>query len=71
MARLDPFTLRRITRFIEEFRKAQGVLPTLKDFEASGLDRAAIDQAEREGAVEKLYVTLTNGTIVKGYKVKA
>ena len=67
---LDPFTARRITRFIEEHRRAQGQLPTLKDFENQGIPRATVDQAVRENLLEQLYINLTNGPMVKGYKVK-
>ena len=68
MARPDPFTLRRIHKLIEEHRARTGALPTLQDFEKSGIPREAVDAAVRAGELERLYVTLTNGTIVKGYK---
>ena len=70
MAKLDPFTRRRLVAFIESFRQG-GQLPTLKDFEAAGIDRATVDAAVRDNAISQFYVTLTNGTIVKGYKVKS
>ncbi len=69
MSRIDPFTERRLVRFVEEHRRKSGVLPTLQDFEASGFPRTQIDQAVRQKVLEQLYVTLTSGTIVKGYKV--
>jgi hypothetical protein len=68
---MDVFTGKRITRFIEEFRKAGGTLPTLKDFEAAGFPKDLIDTAVRKNLIELFYVTLTNGTIVKGYKIKS
>jgi hypothetical protein len=67
---VDAFTSKRITRFIEDFRKTGGTLPTLKDFESAGLPKDLIDQAVRKNLIELFYVTLTNGTIVKGYKIK-
>lgn len=67
---LDPFTSKRITRFIEDHRKASGSLPTLKDFETAGFARKLIDQAVRKDLIEQFYVMLTNGTVVKGYKIK-
>jgi hypothetical protein len=70
MARPDPFTLRRIHKLIEDHRAKTGVLPTLQDFEKGGIAREVIDAAVRAGELEQLYVTLTNGTIVKGYKVR-
>jgi hypothetical protein len=69
MSRIDPFTERRLIRFVEEHRRKSGVLPTLQDFEAAGFPRTQIDQAVRQKVLEQLYVTLTSGTIVKGYKV--
>jgi hypothetical protein len=67
---MDPFTSKRITRFIEDFRRNSGALPTLKDFEAAGFARELIDTAVKKNIIELFYVTLTNGTIVKGYKIK-
>jgi len=70
MAALDLFTQKRLTRFIEEFRRQSGALPTLQDFERAGLARETVDLAVRQKVLEQFYVTLTNGTIVKGYKVR-
>jgi hypothetical protein len=67
---IDPFTKKRIVRFIEEFRTRMGHMPSLTDFEASYIDHTVVDRAVRDGLLEQLYVTLTNGTVVKGYKVK-
>lgn len=69
MAKVDPFTQRRLTQFIETYRRDSGQLPTLQAFEKAGFARELVDRAERDGVIEKFYVTLTNGTIVKGYKV--
>jgi hypothetical protein len=68
MAAIDAFTRKRLERFIEDFRKG-GQLPTLQDFAKAGFAEELVDRAERAKMVEKFYVTLTNGTIVKGYKV--
>lgn len=67
----DPFTLKRIERFIEKHRTASGQLPSLQDFETGGFARELIKEAERGGAIVEFYVTLTNGTVVKGYKIKS
>lgn len=67
--KIDPFTRRRLVRFIEDFRASQGQLPTLKDLEQNGFDGACVKQALKEKAIEEFYVTLTSGTIVKGYKL--
>lgn len=66
---LDPFTKRRLENFIRGHREAQGQLPTLKDLEAAGFSEDLIDRAVRERILELFYVTLTNGMIVKGYKL--
>lgn len=70
MARLDPFTTRRIIKFIEDHRARSGQLPTLKNFEENGFARELVENAVKEDLIEQFYVTLTNGTVVKGYKIK-
>ncbi len=69
MKPLDPFTRKRIQKFIEEFRSASGQLPTLKSLEEGGFSKEVVDRAIDEKTIEQFYVTLTNGTIVKGYKL--
>jgi hypothetical protein len=66
---MDPFTARRLTRFVQDHRQRTGQLPTLKDFEEQGVDRKTVDQAVREKVLAQFYVTLTNGTVLKGYRV--
>jgi hypothetical protein len=67
---LDLFTGKRLLKFIENFRGAQGELPTLNDLEGQGFTKTIVDQAIKENLIEKFYVTLTNGTVVKGFKIK-
>jgi hypothetical protein len=69
MAKLDPFTRKRITRFVEDHRAKSGQLPTFADFEKAGFEKSLVKEAERAKLIEELYVTLTNGTVVKGFKV--
>lgn len=69
MARLDPFTTRRIIKFVQDHRTGSGQLPTLKDFEENGFARDLVENAVKDGLIEQFYVTLTNGTVVKGYKI--
>ena len=69
MAKLDPFTARRLTRFVEEFRAKSGVLPTLQNLGENGFAKELVATACRDKVIEEFYVTLTNGTIMKGYKV--
>jgi hypothetical protein len=64
---LDPFTERRVRRFIEEFRVKTGQLPTLRDFQESGITEDVVKGAIKAKLIEERYVTLTSGTIVKGY----
>jgi len=70
MSRLDPFTSRRLTRFIEDFRQSSGILPTLQDFEKAGIARELVEQAVKLQLIEQFYVTLTSGTVVKGFKIR-
>jgi hypothetical protein len=66
----DPFTLRRLTRFAETFRATKALLPTLKDFEEAGFGKELVDQAVKKELLVELYVNLTSGAVVKGYKKK-
>ena len=68
--KLAPFTLRRLTRFAETFRDKKAQLPTLKDFEEGGFDKSVVAQAVKEECLVELYVNLTSGAVVKGYKKK-
>ncbi len=68
--KLDPFTLKRLARFAETFRDKKAQLATLKDFEAEGFEKAVVDQAVKDGFLVELYVTMTTGAVVKGYKKK-
>jgi hypothetical protein len=70
MKKVDAFTLKRICKFIVDFRERTAQLPTLKDLDAGGFDAATVAAAESAKKIEKFYVTLTNGSVVKGYKVK-
>ena len=67
---LDPFTRRRLIRFIEEYRARQGQLPSRQDLAGAGFTDDAVKAAVKAGVVEELYVTLTNGTIIKGFKIR-
>jgi hypothetical protein len=66
---LDPFTRRRLTRFVDEFRSKNGQLPTLQDLSTGGFSDDAVKAALKDKVIEPFYVTLTNGTIVKGFKL--
>ncbi len=68
MSRLDLFTQKRIQRFIDDFRGKSGQLPTLPDFETGGFTRDQVDAAIKVKVIEQFYVTLNNGTIMKGFK---
>ena len=68
---MDIFTLKRLQRRVRDFREEKGQLPTLQDLEAEGFDKGLVAQAVKKKLIEELYVTLTNGVIMKGYKAKA
>jgi len=67
---MDPFTQKRLLRFIEKFRSESGQLPVLADFAQEGFDKEVIQKAEKLQLIEQFYVTLTDGSIRKGYKIK-
>lgn len=68
-ARIDPFTRKRLERFVADFRDQSGVLPTLADLAGAGFDKAKVDDAIHDRVLVEFYVTLTSGTVVKGYKL--
>lgn len=70
-SKIDPFSTRRLQKFVDDHRETTGQLPTLRDFAGAGFHERMIKQAVREKLLVELYVTLTNGTIVKGYKRKS
>ena len=67
--RIDPFTRKRLEKFVLEFRDSSGILPTLADLAAAGFDKKKVDDAIHDKLIVEFYVTLTNGTVVKGYKL--
>jgi hypothetical protein len=69
VARLDPFTRKRLEKFVEAFREKGGVLPTLEDLAKASFDKKRVDDAIKDGVISEFYVTLTSGTILKGYKL--
>ncbi len=66
---LDPFTIRRLKKFVEIHRTRSGQLPTLRDLREGGFDESLISSAIKSKVLDEFYVTLTNGSVVKGYKV--
>jgi hypothetical protein len=67
--KIDPFTARRLERFITDFRTESGRLPTLAHLEDAGFPKATVQSALKAGLIEEFYVTLTSGSVVKGYKL--
>ena len=65
---LDLFTRKRLVRFVEDHRAKSGELPTYGDLERAGFDRTLVKDAVRQKVIEEFYLTLTNGTVVKGFK---
>ncbi len=68
-ARMDAFTRKRLEKFVTAFRDDSGVLPTLADLAKAGFDQSKVDDAIHDKIIVEFYVTLTNGTILKGYKI--
>lgn len=66
---MDRFTQLRIAKFVREFRERSGQMPTWNDLEAGGFDRDLVKAALKAKVLEEFFVTLTNGTIVKGFKL--
>lgn len=65
---LDLFTRKRLVRYVEDHRAKSGELPTFGNLEKAGFDRALVKDAVRQKVIEEFYLTLTNGTVVKGFK---
>ncbi len=71
MTKSDTFTLRRLVKFACDFRERKGQYATLRDMEDNGFAKEVVDHAVKEKLVEELYVTLTTGAVVKGYKARS
>jgi hypothetical protein len=69
MSKLDLFTEKRLKRWLEEFRKKTGQLPTLRDLSEGGFTAESVKLALKGQVLEEFYVTLSNGSVVKGYKL--
>ena len=65
---IDLFTRKRLVRYVEDHRAKTGELATFADLEKAGFDRAMVKDAVRQKIIEEFYLTLTNGTVVKGFK---
>jgi hypothetical protein len=69
MTRIDPFTRKRLERFVEDFRQREGQLPTLENLADGGFPKEKVEDAIRDEILSEFYVTLTNGVVKKGYKL--
>ena len=70
MPKLDVFTRNRISQFVEKFRIHSGQLPTLRDFEEAGITRDRVELAIKGELLEQFYVTLSNNSVVKVFKIR-
>ncbi len=70
MSHLDPFSSRRLQKVIVDFRTKNGQLPTRQDLAQAGFSDDHLDAAMKDQLIEQRYVTLTNGTILKGFVLK-
>ena len=59
----------RLCREVLRHREAHATLPTLRDLEKAGFPKDVVLAAVKAGRLVELYVPMTNGAIVKGYKV--
>ena len=66
--RLDAFSLRRLEKVVAGHRARTGELPTFRDLEAAGFAPELLKRAVRDGHLTELFVTLSNGSVVKGFK---
>jgi hypothetical protein len=67
---MDPFTQSRLKKCVLQHRQTHAQLPTLKDLENYGFSKKDVELAVKENCLVSLYVTLTNGAIVKVFKVR-
>ena len=67
---MDPFTEKRLLKFVADFRARSGTFPAFKDFEESGFTKEIVEDAVKGQLLEMLYVTLTNGSVVKTYRIR-
>ncbi len=65
---MDLFTLKRLAKFVAEHRLSSGQLATYQDLEKAGFSKEEIQSAKKKKLIEEFFVTLTNGTIMKGFK---
>lgn len=65
---VDPFSVKRLRKFVEDFRNQTGQYATLKDITQAQFDEATLKEALKKKAITQLYVTMTSGAVVKGYK---
>ena len=68
---MDLFSLKRLQKLVAEHRGKTGQLATFKDLQAAGFSNEDVSEAIKKDLIEEFYVTLTNGTIVKAFKIKS
>lgn len=71
MSAMDAFSLKRLQKLVAEHREKTGELATVADIERAGFSAKDIAFAKKKNAIEEFYVTLTNGVIKKGFKIKS
>ena len=65
---VDPFSLKRLKKFVEEFRARTGQYATQRDLESANFDGETLKAALKKKVVQELYVTMTSGAVVKVFK---
>ena len=61
-------TRQRMIRFVRTFRNEKGQLPTLRNLEDAGYPPEMVAAGVKSKAIAELYVTMTTGAVVKGYR---
>jgi hypothetical protein len=69
MSSADPFTLKRLCKFIEDHRAQKALMPTLSDLDQNGFSKEVVQAAVKKGLIKELYSDMTTGAVVKVYKV--
>jgi hypothetical protein len=69
MGTLDLFTGKRLQKFVTDHRQKTGQLPTHQDLMANGFAEEVIKDGLKQKIIEEFYVSLSTGTVVKGYKL--
>jgi hypothetical protein len=63
------FTLKRLCKFVADFRLHNANMPTLADLQKAGFPKPLVEHAVRNKLLKELYADLNTGAVTKVYKV--